>query len=293
LADDLADLAKSVPPHKIFFLQLADAPKLSMDALSWSRHHRLFPGQGELPVAPFLRDLLATGWKGALSLEVFNDEFRAAPSRRIARDGLRSLILLEETVGLAPLPALPKLSGIEFVEFALDGATRQELGGFLASMGFLRAGLHRSKDVELWRNGGANLVLNAEADSAASERFEQRGASVCAMDHMRSSERRCARLADHVSMRVQNLPAKSREAPANKPKAATPTAHNATQAANRWPSAQVSIIWSATTTKAATTAANNRVANVRVGLNVSPMRLKLATACSARATPGCEVGYSR
>ncbi|NBS43467.1 MAG: sugar phosphate isomerase/epimerase and 4-hydroxyphenylpyruvate domain-containing protein [Acetobacteraceae bacterium] len=181
LGDDLANLAGLVPAEKIFFLQLADAPKLSMDALSWSRHHRLFPGQGELPVARFLQDLLATGWSGTLSLEVFNDEFRAAPSRRIARDGLRSLTLLEDAVGLVPLPTLPKLSGIEFVEFALDRPTREELGGFLGGLGFHRAGLHRSKDVELWRSGTANLVLNAEPDSAASERFEQRGASVCAM----------------------------------------------------------------------------------------------------------------
>jgi len=181
LGDDLGGLAGTVPPDKIFFLQLADAPKLSMDVLSWSRHHRLFPGQGELPVARFLQDLLTTGWSGPLSLEVFNDEFRAAPSRRIARDGLRSLVWLEEQVGLAPLPALPQLSGIEFVEFAVDGGAREELGRLLGSLGFRRAGLHRSKDVELWRNGGANLVLNAEPDSAASERFEQLGPSVCAM----------------------------------------------------------------------------------------------------------------
>jgi 4-hydroxyphenylpyruvate dioxygenase len=181
LGDDLSGLAGTVPSEKVFFLQLADAPRLSMDVLSWSRHHRLFPGQGELPVASFLRDLLASGWSGMLSLEVFNDEFRAAPSRRIARDGLRSLVWLEEQVGLAPLPALPRLSGMEFVEFAVDHAAREDLGGFLGALGFRRAGTHRSKDVELWRNGGANLVLNAEPDSAASERFEQLGPSVCAM----------------------------------------------------------------------------------------------------------------
>ena len=37
---------EKIPAEKIFFLQLADAPKLSMDVLSWSRHHRLFPGEG-------------------------------------------------------------------------------------------------------------------------------------------------------------------------------------------------------------------------------------------------------
>jgi 4-hydroxyphenylpyruvate dioxygenase len=181
LGDDLAGLADTVPAEKLFFLQLADAPKLSMDVLSWSRHHRLFPGQGELPVGAFLKEVLAAGYAGPVSLEIFNDEFRAAPSRRIARDGLRSLTWLDEQVGAAALPALPKLSGLEFVEFALDHEAREELGRFLGTLGFRRAGLHRSKDVELWRNGGANLVLNAEPDSAASERFEQLGPCVCAM----------------------------------------------------------------------------------------------------------------
>jgi 4-hydroxyphenylpyruvate dioxygenase len=184
LGDDLSGLAETVPAEKLFFLQLADAPFLSMDVLSWSRHHRLFPGQGELPVASFLAQVLAAGYSGPLSLEVFNDEFRAAPARRIAQDGLRSLTWLAAEAGLAvpaPMPAMPQLSGIEFIEFALDTEARDELGQLLGRLGFRRAGRHRSKDVELWRNGGANLVLNAEPDSAAAERFAQRGASVCAM----------------------------------------------------------------------------------------------------------------
>jgi 4-hydroxyphenylpyruvate dioxygenase len=181
LDDDLTALHEVVPAERLFFVQLADAPRLAMDVLSWSRHHRLFPGQGELPVADFLRSLLRAGYDGPLSLEIFNDEFRTAPSRRIARDGLRSLTWLAEQVGAATLPALPELSGIEFMEFAVDHAARAELGDMLARLGFGLAGHHRTKDVALWRNGGVNLVLNAEPDSAASERFEQRGASVCAM----------------------------------------------------------------------------------------------------------------
>jgi 4-hydroxyphenylpyruvate dioxygenase len=181
VGDDLDGLTALVPTNKLFFLQLADAPRLSMDVLSWSRHHRLFPGQGELPVASFLSTVLAAGHAGTLSLEIFNDEFRAAPARRIARDGLRSLVWLEEQVGTVPQPALPKLSGIEFVEFALDHAAREELAQLLGTLGFRHAGTHRSKDVALWRNGGVNLVLNAEPDSAAAERFEQLGPSVCAM----------------------------------------------------------------------------------------------------------------
>jgi 4-hydroxyphenylpyruvate dioxygenase len=181
LGDTLDGLAGTVPAEKLFFVQLADAPRLAMDPLSWSRHHRLFPGQGELPVAAFLRAALDAGYAGALSLEIFNDEFRAAPARRIARDALRSLVWLEDAAGIAPLPALPRLSGVEFVEFALDHPARERLGGFLGGFGFRRAGLHRSKDVELWRHGAVNLVLNAEPDSAAAERFAIHGAAVCAM----------------------------------------------------------------------------------------------------------------
>ena len=42
---------QSIPADKIFLVQLADAPKLGLDVLSWSRHFRCFPGQGDLPVA--------------------------------------------------------------------------------------------------------------------------------------------------------------------------------------------------------------------------------------------------
>jgi 4-hydroxyphenylpyruvate dioxygenase len=181
VGDDLTGLSATVPAEKLVFLQLADAPLLSMDPLSWSRHHRLFPGQGELPVAAFLREVLAAGYAGPLSLEVFNDEFRAAPSRRIARDGLRSLAWVEAEAGAATLPPLPRLSGIEFVEFAVDEAAGEELGAFLGRLGFREAGRHRSKQVALWRQGAVNLVLNAEPDSAAAERFELLGPSVCAM----------------------------------------------------------------------------------------------------------------
>ena len=99
----------------------------------------------------------------------------------IARDGLRSLILAEAEAGGATLPALPEIDGIEFLEFAVDEAARDALAALLVQLGFRRAGQHRSKDVELYRQGGINLVLNSEQDTAASEHFQHHGPSVCAM----------------------------------------------------------------------------------------------------------------
>jgi 4-hydroxyphenylpyruvate dioxygenase len=182
--DDPAGIAQ-LPGDRIFFVQLADAPLLTMDVLSWSRHHRNFPGQGQLPVTGFLRAVLDSGYAGPLSLEIFNDEFRAAPVRQTARDGLRSLILAEAaarpTLPATALPAPPRLDGIEFVEFAVNDAKRQELAGFLGTLGFHHAGRHRSKAVDLYRQGQVSLVLNAEPDSAAAGHFEMHGPSVCAM----------------------------------------------------------------------------------------------------------------
>ncbi len=184
VGDDLAGL-NHVPPGKLVFVQLADAPALSMDVLSWSRHHRNFPGQGQLPVAAFLSAALDAGYRGPLSLEVFNDEMRAAPAQLTARDGLRSLILVEAaarpTVPAAALPAPAAYHGFEFLEFAVDDAAGEELARFLATLGFAHAGQHRSKSVDLYRQGQVNLILNREPDSAAAEQFHLHGPSVCAM----------------------------------------------------------------------------------------------------------------
>src|SRR5437867_2028420 len=94
LGDDPAPIAK-IPGDKIFFLQMADAPRLAMDVLQWSRHYRCFPGQGQFDLARFLEYVLVPGYNGPLSLEIFNDVFREAPVRLTAVDAMQSLLYLE------------------------------------------------------------------------------------------------------------------------------------------------------------------------------------------------------
>lgn len=195
--DDDPEGIAEIPGDRIFYVQLADAPRLSMDPLSWSRHFRNFPYQGDLPVGGFVRAVMASGYRGPLSLEVFNDSFRSAPASMIARDGLRSLILAEaQAIGSGALPDLPRLDGIEFLEFAVDETAAAELAAFLARLGFHLAGRHRSKAVELYRQGRVNLVLNAEPDSAAAEHFHLHGPSVCAMALRIDDAARALRRAD-------------------------------------------------------------------------------------------------
>lgn len=87
---------EGIPGEKIFFVQVADAPKLSLDVLSWSRHYRVFPGEGQFDLPKFLGHVARTGYNGPVSLEVFNDTFRQSDVERTAVDAMRSLIWLEE-----------------------------------------------------------------------------------------------------------------------------------------------------------------------------------------------------
>ena len=98
---------RSIPGDKIFLVQVADAPWLDMDVLSWSRHFRNFPGQGDLPCVDFMEAVQATNYAGPLSLEIFNDQFRAGSTRNVAIDGLRSLVFLMDQLRerLASRPA--------------------------------------------------------------------------------------------------------------------------------------------------------------------------------------------
>jgi 4-hydroxyphenylpyruvate dioxygenase len=82
---------EQIDADKIFFLQLADAPALELDVLSWSRHHRLFPGEGSFDLTGFLSHVLRAGYSGPLSLEVFNDTFRQTDPGATAKHALRSL----------------------------------------------------------------------------------------------------------------------------------------------------------------------------------------------------------
>ncbi|WP_248803791.1 3-dehydroshikimate dehydratase QuiC [Pseudomonas sp. MWU13-2100] len=184
-----------IPGDKIFFVQLADAPLLAMDVLEWSRHFRCFPGQGEFDLAGFLAPILRSGYSGPLSLEVFNDGFRAAPPRANAADGLRSLLYLEEktrkllekeaepinTDMLFNPPSASRYNGIEFLEFAVDEAQGARLSTWLENLGFAHLGQHRSKAVSLLRQGDIKIVLNAEPYSFAHGFFEAHGPSLCAM----------------------------------------------------------------------------------------------------------------
>jgi 3-dehydroshikimate dehydratase len=211
---DLAPL-RAIPKERIFLVQMADAPKLDMDYLSWSRHYRCFPGQGELPIGAFMDALQATGFDGLLSLEIFNDSFRAGSARSVAIDGQRSLLLMLDElqrrtrVPVAGLPALPPRAhcrGIDFIEFAMDETAGAKFEAALAALGFAKAGVHKSKAVTRWRQGAINLVVNCEKEGFAHSFNITHGSAVCAMalnvDDAAATLARAGRLLDQPFRQV-------------------------------------------------------------------------------------------
>ncbi|KAI0173674.1 xylose isomerase-like protein [Hypoxylon sp. FL1284] len=84
-SQSLAELSKTVPPEKIYLLQISDAYKMEppLEAKTndeglrprgqWSHDYRPLPYDGGyLPVQPFLNAVLGTGFRGWLSIEVFD-----------------------------------------------------------------------------------------------------------------------------------------------------------------------------------------------------------------------------
>jgi 4-hydroxyphenylpyruvate dioxygenase len=160
---------EQIPGDRIFFLQLADAPALTMDVLSWSRHFRLFPGEGAFDLKTFVGHVLAAGYPGPLSLEVFNDVFRQTDVRRTADQAKRSLTWLEDQVAHLGHPAgrpdqptrLPEIGqpvAIDFVEVKAEDTG--EVDVLLRQLGFTFRGHHRTKPVRLWTHGRARVVCN-------------------------------------------------------------------------------------------------------------------------------------
>ncbi|AMN44580.1 bifunctional sugar phosphate isomerase/epimerase/4-hydroxyphenylpyruvate dioxygenase family protein [Rhodoplanes sp. Z2-YC6860] len=181
---------RSIPGDRIVLVQLADAPWLDMDVMSWSRHFRCFPGQGDFPLTEFMDAVSATGYSGLLSLEIFNDQFRAGSPRSVAVDGQRSLVyLMDQMRGAsgalakeAPqIPPRAKCLGVEFLEFAADDHDAAKLSRLFAGLGFRKVGEHKSKAVTRWSQGSINLVLNSDKEGFAHSHQLAHGPSVCAM----------------------------------------------------------------------------------------------------------------
>lgn len=173
-----------VDPDRLVFLQLADAPYIRMDLLQWSRHHRCFPGQGGFDLVGFTACVLAAGYRGPLSLEIFNDVIRRTDALATAIDAMRSLLALEDGLarsarlpdpddGPLRLRALPQGSQPERtmgVALRGDAAVAVGVEQILSRMGFEDRTVEGDWRERRWRSGDVEISVRREPRAlAASE----------------------------------------------------------------------------------------------------------------------------
>lgn len=71
------------------------------------------------------------------------------------------------------------LDGFEFVEFS--SAEKGQLETVFGTIGFTHIANHRSKDVQLWRQGDINFIINYEKKSHADYFTQEHGPCACSM----------------------------------------------------------------------------------------------------------------
>lgn len=62
--------------------------------------HRVYPGDGILPLTSILQDLKGTGFKGCVSLEMYNAEYWKQYLQTVAETGLRKTLEVIRKAGV-------------------------------------------------------------------------------------------------------------------------------------------------------------------------------------------------
>lgn len=83
----------------IAIFQFADAPASpAIDQLGDS--HRVYPGDGILPLPKILKDLKSTGYKGCISLELYNPDYWKQDLQKVAETGLMKTLNVIRKAGV-------------------------------------------------------------------------------------------------------------------------------------------------------------------------------------------------
>jgi sugar phosphate isomerase/epimerase len=83
----------------IAIFQFNDAP--SSPAFNDLRdEHRVYPGDGILPLSSIFKDLKATGYKGFISLELYNPNYYKQDLLQVAKTGLRKTLEVLKKAGV-------------------------------------------------------------------------------------------------------------------------------------------------------------------------------------------------
>ena len=90
---------KLIKGKMIAIFQFADAPA-SPAIAKLGDEHRVYPGDGVLPLPEILKDLKATGFEGCVSLELYNPNYWKQDLQEVAETGLRKTLEVIQKAGL-------------------------------------------------------------------------------------------------------------------------------------------------------------------------------------------------
>jgi sugar phosphate isomerase/epimerase len=90
---------KMLRGESIAIFQFNDAPALPALA-QLNDEHRVYPGDGILPLEQIFKDLKGTGFKGCISLEMYNPVYWKGDLQNVAETGLRKTLEILKKAGV-------------------------------------------------------------------------------------------------------------------------------------------------------------------------------------------------
>jgi 4-hydroxyphenylpyruvate dioxygenase len=80
-----------IPGEKVFLCEVSDFPDANLERREMLRNYRLFPLEGTRPIRSFVERVMATGYQGPFSAEVFSARYRAADPHFVAKRGFEAM----------------------------------------------------------------------------------------------------------------------------------------------------------------------------------------------------------
>lgn len=155
-ADRLA--LDQIDATRIFHVHLADATVRRIEPETLREANRVLPGQGVLPVAGLVRELRGAGYQGSFSIEVFDAAGRGLPPVVMARDAMRSLVLVEAQA--AGRDVDPDLVGApDFLHLQASGASMKAARRLFSALGFACIGHSPDQSQQLYAQGDLGIML--------------------------------------------------------------------------------------------------------------------------------------
>ena len=178
-------LINQIPLSLIDHVQLTDISKYISSEDQISNLSELLPNEGVLDLKSFIKIFLKKKFKGSISVANNNILNNKANLIKDANGAFVSVFddVVSSDISLNNLnikiPPKINLNGFEFLEFTVFGEDHTSLVKMLKKLSFRKERIHKTKNVELWRQGSINILINFEKNSFAEQVYLKNGPSIC------------------------------------------------------------------------------------------------------------------